>query len=115
MPANILVADDDEAMLGVYARLFSGTGYAVSLAASFAEAAWLVAANDYDLLITDLLLGDGLGTDLIRLFEKKRAGARSLLVTGSMHGVAAERLPAACFAKPLDVDAFMAAVARALA
>ena len=114
MPANILVADDDKVMLGVYTRIFSGTGYSLSLASSFAEAAGLIAANDYDLLITDQLLNDGLGTDLIRLFEEKRAGAKSLLVTGSMEGIDPGQLPEVCFQKPFDLDEFMAAVACAL-
>lgn len=114
MPANILVADDDKAMRGIYARIFSGTDHSISIAASFAEAANLIAANDYDLLITDLLLEDGLGTDLIRLFEKKRAGAKSLLVTGSVAEIEPDQLPPVYFEKPLKLGDFMAAVAKAL-
>ncbi len=114
MPANILVADDDKAMRSIYARIFSVTDYTISLAASFAEAANLIAANDYDLLITDLLLEDGLGTDLIRLFEKRRAGAKSLLVTGSVAEIDPGELPAVYFEKPFNVEEFMATVAMSL-
>ncbi|MDA8243202.1 MAG: response regulator [Elusimicrobia bacterium] len=114
MPASILVADDDEIMLGVYRRMFSVTDYSISLASSFSEAAGLIGSNDYDLLITDLRLGDGLGTDLIRLFEEKCPGRRSLLVTGSLHEAAPERLPELYFEKPFDVAEFLAAVASAL-
>jgi DNA-binding NtrC family response regulator len=114
MPANILVADDETAMLNIYTRLFSQTDYSVSLAASFTEAADLIAYNDYDLLITDLLLDDGLGTDLIRLFEKKRAGAKSFLVTGSVEEVPPDQLPKVYFEKPLNLEHFMAAVVKAL-
>lgn len=114
MSANILVADDDKVMLGVYARIFSGTDHSLSLASSFAEAAGLVAANDYDLLITDQLLCDGLGTELIRLFREKRPGAKSILVSGSMAGMDPGQLPEVCFKKPFNLDEFMAAVANAL-
>jgi len=72
MPKSILVADDDKAMLGIYTRIFSGTDYLVSKAASFAEAAALINARSFDLLITDLQFPDGVGTDLIRLFEEKK-------------------------------------------
>lgn len=114
MPGNILVAEDDKAMLGIYKRIFSQTDYTISLASSFAEAVKLIASNNYDLLVTDLMLEDGLGTDLIRLFESKQKGARSLLVTGSVHEVAPEQLPEMYFEKPFKVEIFMAAVAKAL-
>jgi two-component system nitrogen regulation response regulator GlnG len=115
MPKCILVADDDKAMLNIYTRLFCGTGYTISLASSFSEAARLIHAGDYDLLITDLVLGDGLGTELIKLFEKKRAGARSLLVTGSVAELPPEQLPKVYFEKPFNFEVFMAAVTAALA
>lgn len=114
MPGSILVADDDKAMLNIYTRIFSDTDYTISLASSFAEAAGLINSNNYDLLITDLLLGDGLGTDLIKIFEKKRVGAKSLLVTGSVGELAPEQLPEVYFEKPFNLEVFMAAVAEAL-
>ncbi|PKM97599.1 MAG: hypothetical protein CVU79_07125 [Elusimicrobia bacterium HGW-Elusimicrobia-3] len=114
MSRKILVADDDAAMLNIYGRIFAGTGHTLSKAASFAEAERLINSNTYDLLITDLLLQDGVGTDLIKLFEEKKAGAKSLLVTGSVHEVAPEALPAVYFEKPFNLQAFMEAVEAAL-
>jgi len=114
MPRSILVADDDEAMLDVYTRLFTGTDYLVSKTSSFTEASRLINSRNYDLLITDLMLGDGLGTDLIKIFERKRAGAKSLLVSGSVAILAPEHIPDVYFEKPFKVEVFMAAVAKAL-
>ena len=114
MPGSILVADDDKAMRNIYTRIFSNTDYTISLASSFAEAAGLINLNNYDLLITDLILGDGLGTELIELFKKKRNGARSLLVTGSVAELAPEQLPEVYFEKPFKLEVFMAAVTDAL-
>ncbi len=105
MPGSILVADDDEAMLDVYTRLFTGTDYLISKTSSFAEAARLINSKNYDLLITDL----------IKIFERKRAGAKSLLVSGSVAILAPEHIPDVYFEKPFKVEVFMAAVARALA
>ncbi|MDT8285703.1 MAG: response regulator [Elusimicrobiales bacterium] len=114
MSKSILVADDDPAMLKIYERLLARTSHSVAKASTFAEAAALIAEREFDLLITDLMLPDGLGTDLIKFFEKKRAGARSLLVTGSVLEAAPGILPETYFEKPFDVNAFMAAVAEAL-
>lgn len=115
MPGNILVADDDEAMLDVYTRLFTGTDYLISKTSSFAGAVRLINSGNYDLLITDLMLGDGLGTDLIKLFERKQAGAKSLLVSGSVALLAPEQVPDVYFEKPFKIEVFMAAVTKALA
>lgn len=115
MPRNILVADDDEAMLDVYTRLFTGTDYLISKTSSFAEAARLINSKNYDLLITDLMLGDGLGTDLIKIFERKQAGAKSLLVSGSVAILPPEQVPDVYFEKPFKAEVFLAAVTKALA
>ena len=76
MPAKILVADDDRSMLNLYAKIFSGTEYSVTPAASFAEAASLLEKGEFDLLITDFMFPDGVGTELIRLFNEAKADAR---------------------------------------
>lgn len=117
MSAKILVADDDKSMLGLYARIFSGTDYAVSAAETFAEAREMLRSRDFDLLITDLEFPDGVGTDLIRFFNEAKMGARSLLVTGSTTEINSLRSCGAadCIEKPFKVERFMEAVSRALA
>ncbi|MFA6433198.1 MAG: response regulator [Elusimicrobiales bacterium] len=116
MSSKILVADDEKCILKLYTRIFSGKEYSITTAGSFKEASGLIEANHYDLLVTDLLFPDGLGTELIKLFEKKRAGAKSLLVTGSSD--ADELLENSgvteYFYKPFEVRCFMAAVDKAL-
>ena len=114
MSRKILVADDDKAMLNIYTRIFASTSYSLAKASSYTEAAELIKNDSYDLLITDLLLGDGLGTDLIKLFEEKEKGARSLLVTGSVEEADPELLPEKYFEKPFDLEIFMATVTEAL-
>ncbi len=116
MPVSILVADDDKAMLNLYARIFSGKDYSVVMAESFAAAADLIRNNDYDLLVTDLMFPDGIGTELVKLFEKKRAGAKSLVVTGSapLDNSLLRSGAAAYFEKPFKVESFMAAVENAV-
>lgn len=116
MPANILFVDDDRSMLNLYTRIFSGTDYSVSMAASVGEAAALIRENDYDLLVTDFMFPDGLGTELIKQFEGKKGAGRSVLVTGSVAAPPRERVPglAGYFSKPFRVKEFVEAVSKAL-
>jgi DNA-binding NtrC family response regulator len=116
MPASILVADDDRSMLNLYSRIFSGKDYSIVLAESFTEAAALIENNNYDLLVTDLSFPDGVGTELVKLFEKKRAGAKSLVVTGAVTKKCEmmKSGAAAYFEKPFKIESFMAAVANAV-
>ncbi|OGR67160.1 MAG: hypothetical protein A2081_05035 [Elusimicrobia bacterium GWC2_61_19] len=117
MSRKILVADDDVAMLNLYKRLFSAKDYILTQAASFSAAAALIDSNSYDLLITDLMFPDGIGTELIRLFEKKQAKAKTLLVTGSASELDPKLIQeAGCyFEKPFKIHVFMQAVEEALA
>lgn len=116
MPVNILVADDDKAMLNLYSRIFSGTGYSISKVETFAEASELLRKNDYDLLITDLMFPDGVGTELIKIFKAEKTGAKSLLVTGAPQ--AGERLAKEgvfdFIEKPFRMEQLLAAVNKAL-
>ena len=116
MPASILVADDEKGMLNLYSKLFSRTEYSVTMASSFSEAAALISSNSYDLLVTDLAFPDGLGTELVKMFENRRAGARSVVVTGSSPSLArtGNNPGTIYFEKPFKVEAFLAAVSAAL-
>ena len=58
-----LVVDDEPLVLRRLARLVAGRGYVVLTAGSLAEA-WPRLAEDPDVLITDLQLGDGRGEEL---------------------------------------------------
>jgi two-component system OmpR family response regulator len=104
-------------MRKLYARIFTDSGYSITMASTFSEASGFIAADHYDLLVTDLMFPDGLGTELIKLFEKKRAGARSLLVTGSSSAGGILKLAGIddYFQKPFKVEDFLAAVVKRLA
>jgi DNA-binding NtrC family response regulator len=117
MPAKILVADDDTAMLKLYRRIFAELDYSVTLAASVAEASGLISSDNYDLLITDFDFNDGKGTELIELFSKKKPDAKSFLVTGSSSGDDKPKFEGltAYFEKPFNVRQFVSAVQEALA
>lgn len=114
MPKRILVVDDDKAMLELYKRMLLKTDYLIFRASGFDKAAELIKKNKYDLLITDLMFPSGLGLRLVKLFEKKQAGAGSLIVTGAVSGLSPEKRPAVYLEKPFSYKVFMGAVASAL-
>jgi len=116
MSIKILAADDDKAMISLYLRIFSGTDYSVSTALTFEEASGLLRSEDYDLLITDYMFPDGLGTGLIKLFKEVKKGAKSLIVTGSPY--AKEKILAegaeVLLEKPFKMDQLLAEVAKVI-
>lgn len=103
-------------MIRLYSRILAGQDYIVTYAASFAEATALIEANHYTLLVTDLQLGDGLGTDLALLFARKFPDAMILLVTGShlMDEDLDFTAISECLTKPLDIVRFIDIIARKL-
>ena len=113
---RILIVDDDMVMLDIYSRVLSGKAYVVTLANSSATAAALISSNHYELLITDLLLGDGRGTKLAFLFSQKNPGAKSLVVSGSLGEADPRELScvSGCLSKPLNPDTLIETVARVL-
>lgn len=117
MPINILVADDEKAMLRLYLRIFAGTDYTITTTETFVEASGLLRKNDYDLLITDFLFPDGVGTELIKIFTEKKAGAKSLLVTGSTHSreKLAQQGVHDYIEKPFKMEKLLEAVTKVLA
>jgi two-component system cell cycle sensor histidine kinase/response regulator CckA len=81
---TVLVVDDDPALRLLCSRHLSDLGYVVMSADTGAEA--LRFADMYsggiDVLVTDLVLSDALGTELARRFAGKRPGVPVVYMTG---------------------------------
>jgi PAS domain S-box-containing protein len=118
-PARVLVVDDDEVVLRSLVRALVRRGLVVREARSFAEAIEALAAEEPDLLVTDVNLGDGNGLDLLRLTSAPTSPFSTLVISGALDAETARfRLAgtvATFLAKPFNVAAFSAAVAEALA
>ncbi|MEJ2189359.1 MAG: sigma-54 dependent transcriptional regulator [Acidobacteriota bacterium] len=118
MAAKILVVDDDTAMREMMALALSKEGYELSTADTSAAAEKALAAGPYDLLITDIYLGDGTGLDLLDLSCRIQPTARVILVTA--HGTvetaaSAQRLGVFDYlAKPFRIEALVERVRAAL-
>ena len=121
MPKRILIVEDDESLRRVYARLFDGIGYALTMASGTGEAMALLASGAYDLMITDYELGDGKGTELIEMVRAKVDGGGSIIMvsgsleTAELNSMAEQYRLAGCFPKPFSLEVLLNKVSEALA
>lgn len=116
---RILVVDDDAAIRTVVSRALKQEGHRVTTAATVAEAERTLAGITTDVLITDVVLPDGNGLDMVERLLRDQPdlpvivlSAQNTLTTAvrSTEVGAFEYLP-----KPFDLDALSRAVQSALA
>ena len=116
---RILVLDDDAAIRTVVAQALKRDGHRITTAATIAEAEVQLAANPPDVLISDVVLPDGNGLDLVERVVCAQPGlpviilsAQNTLTTAvrSTEVGAFDYLP-----KPFDLDALSRTVQSALA
>jgi DNA-binding NtrC family response regulator len=117
-PPTILVVDDEEMVRTSTTRMLERRGYQVVSAASAADALLLLRTDaPVDLLISDIVMPETYGTDLIVLARQLRPGLPALLISGfadqanTAHRPIPQDVP--FLAKPFDVADLLASV-RAL-
>jgi len=112
-PLKILLVEDHEDTLRLMARLLRHLGYTVDTAASLGDARTCCEKQDFHLMISDLALPDGNGTDLMRELRDKQ-DIRGIALTGfdSVDDVA--QIMQAGFhshlTKPVDLEKLEAAI-----
>ncbi len=119
MKPRILVVEDERAIRVALSGLLGKAGYDVALASSADEAARIVAAESFDLVLTDLALGGGkTGMHVLAATQDAQPGTPVVLVTAhgsekiavqAMKAGAADYVP-----KPFDNDEMRLVVERAL-
>ncbi|MGV1098060.1 PAS domain S-box protein [Thiovibrio sp. JS02] len=118
---TVLLVEDEEAILKLGKSILEGLGYTVLVATSPGEAIRLADeyAGDIHLLLTDVVMPEMNGRDLVELLSARRKNLRALYMSGytadviASHGVLAEGL---CFvAKPFSVRELALKVREALA
>ena len=117
-PAHILVIDDEPDLRTLYELTLLREGYRVEAAGDLAQARQQLESNQFDAVITDMRLPDGLGLELLRDMVKAQRPERCVVITA--HGSAenaVEALKAGAFdylTKPVDLKQFRSVVASAI-
>jgi DNA-binding NtrC family response regulator len=116
--ASLLLVDDDRHILASMSGWLREMGYQVDTASSFAEALRSLGRRPYNLLLTDLRLGDGDGFDLLAHCRKNHPQTAVILISGygtAETAVEAIQLGAFDFlTKPLIDDELEMSIERAL-
>src|SRR5437762_10780284 len=81
---SVLVVDDDKSICNLLKSILEMEGYAHRVAGSGEEARQRIAADHFDVLISDIYLGDDSGLNL--LSEMKRANPDAEVVIMTAHG-----------------------------
>ncbi|MFN8587003.1 MAG: sigma-54 dependent transcriptional regulator [Candidatus Eisenbacteria bacterium] len=115
--ARLLVVDDEANLRRVLSALLTADGHAVSEAGSIAEATALLAASEFDAVLTDQKLPDGVGLQLVAALREREPSPPVVVITAFATvelAVEAMRLGAFDFiTKPFLPEAVRAAVRRA--
>jgi two-component system, NtrC family, response regulator PilR len=82
---TVLVIEDHGGMRRLVRDVLGNAGYDVAVVASCSEAKRLLTEHRYALVISNVVLPDGLGTELVDVAAER--GTKVLLVTGHMETV----------------------------
>jgi len=80
---SVLIVDDDEAVLRAYTRLLHQGGYDVVPASRVAEARALLEGGQIGVLVTDVILPDGSGFELLEVARRQSRPVPVVLMTGA--------------------------------
>jgi len=119
---NILVIDDDKLMRLALARILIASGYNVVQAADGDEGLQMYRTQDFDLVITDLIMPDKEGIQIIRELRKENSKIRIIAMSAGGRGGATDYLKWArlmgakqCLSKPIKREELLNAVSAVLA
>ena len=120
MALRLLVVEDRESLRRMLVRALSGEGYLVEAAKDLSEARAIFAAGArIDLVLSDLMLPDGSGLDVLVLARAQTPPPPVIVLTGFGSvgaAVAAMKLGAADFLeKPVDLERLLGRVAALVA
>jgi CheY-like chemotaxis protein len=103
---RILVVDDDPDIRGVILEFLTPDGYEVRLAANGREAFGILGFEDVDLVLTDLVMPDREGIEMIQEIRQRFPAVKTVAMSGAVFGPylrAAKLLGAnATLSKPLN-------------
>lgn len=115
---HILIVEDEEVLRLTFARFLEQEGYEVEAASSYVEASALLDRTDFDVIVTDIVLGGQTGVDLLRHAKETIPRAQVIMITGEPSvETASEAVRLGAFdylAKPVTGEALKRVVRLAL-
>jgi DNA-binding response OmpR family regulator len=84
--SKVLIVDDDEGIVIMLERLLKSAGYDVQAATNGKEAALVYAQYHPDLVVTDLIMPDGEGLQLIMSLRRQDKEVKIIAMTGGGRG-----------------------------
>ena len=119
MSAHLLIVEDDAEMRDLLRKVLEKEGYRVSVAADGHEALALPLQTAFDLIVTDLLMPDDDGLELLQAIRKSRPTLPVIIITAfgdwGSYSRALELGAAAFISKPLKMAELVGAIHTALA
>jgi DNA-binding NtrC family response regulator len=116
-PKQLLVVDDDSAVVDYLCESLNAEGYAASGLTSSVEALKRIQNEDFDLVISDVEMPELRGVDLLRAILEAKPAQLVLLITayGSVEMAVAAVRDGACdfLTKPFKIEALLLAIERA--
>jgi two-component system cell cycle response regulator CpdR len=79
---SILVADDEDSIRSLLEHFLKNAGYDVVVVGNARDACELIRKQPFDLVITDILMPDGDGLDLINEIKREQPTSRILAISG---------------------------------
>ena len=83
MRPKALIVDDERVMLDLLERIMDGNGYNVSKATNGDQAIEMMNNDIFDVIITDLQMGETNGVDVVRKAKEQDNNKIVIIITGS--------------------------------
>jgi DNA-binding response OmpR family regulator len=118
--ARVLIVEDDQALCSVLQQTLENVGHAVTIAESGRTAIRLLRKDPFDLVLTDLVLPDQDGIEIIMMLRKERPAMPILAMSGRLSNAPlylaiAQKLGAKqTLSKPFTREQLLAAVTELL-
>lgn len=119
--AHILVIDDEISIQNLFTQFLGSNGYNISAASDGREGMCLIKKKKPDLVITDVMMPEMDGLEVVREIRKMHPDLPIVAISGGMHGVQINFLSlakkfGACriFEKPVSLPTLLAAVQELL-
>jgi two-component system OmpR family response regulator len=119
MSAHLLIVEDDAEMRDLLRKVLEKEGYRISVAGDGREAIASLSRKPYDLVVTDMLMPDDGGLELLRAIRQIHPPLPVIIITAfgdwGSYSRALELGAAAFISKPLKMAELIAAIQTALA